>query len=263
MTTDANGNGSIMINPAVVSGITTMRCTNGTGTTWATGSIPSFSVASTDYTDYTINATQSALAATTVQARLVSVGIQLFSRTSNYDEQGQISFLAETNHQNMQGMTWGIMQSHKDVIFDSVRKKGGKNGEPDFHFFMKPSNSADPNYSTSNYPWNNVTNGVLGYILVQGAKTTAPVSFMVRLTIVVEYTGPSVEAVSTPNPIPAVGVYEHVLEVAHKVHKHKVINPGKTGLQLAKFGMDVLHQVRGTKGGPLEKSIGSFMAAVL
>lgn len=208
-----------------------------------------------------------------LQARVVSCGFRAVNTTNSFTAQGMMHSVCPTNHLDISGYNELNLSRFKDCVIAPARTGAIMSGH------LSPSKPANLQYATTMRPFSDNAAIALGGILLSGAQVTsgntAAMTFQVHYSLTVEYTGRTADGVSTPNPIPPVGLVEHVSEVttavatmhsavphAHPSHKLEVAKTMLNAVRRSSLGVEAENNLKRVLTAKLATMAGMAAVAV-
>jgi len=248
MVTGSAGYGFVSVNPSLAND--TVQVNYSSATNYAGTTVNAMNAGAVGTSTTTVSNLPFATAqfGGSMRGRIVAVGLSFKSTTAPLYTQGVVQTLVEPSHSSIAAYTVANMSSRSQCETRNVIPNA------EYHLTMQPTSATDPQYTATVQQWYGDNVGVIGGVLVSGASTVANqnLSFFCRLTVDVEIVGNLVENLVSPNPVAPPGALEHVIDIAQKVHAHKVSHPGKISPQqmvsYAKTAYKVLNSPEGKAG---------------
>ncbi len=210
-------------------------------TTFAGTTVPALNSAATGTATGTMSGLPYANAAlgANLEGRVVSVGIEAWYSGTFNNCGGTIAMCSHPDWGDLTGYTQSQLAQFKTVKPEQVtmgQKYYASMTIPDYNF---------ASYGTTGQVTGSAA--VVPFALMfTGSGST---SLHVRITQVVEYSGRSVHAISTSNPIPPSGAMEHVMAVCKKTHEHKSRVSSHTTEDLVQHAFHLFSQASHVKIG--------------
>lgn len=252
VTSSTSGAGFISLNPAITNNISSLCYSSASTYTGSTLGGLNLGLTGTTDVEFTNLPFASSAIGVSLQARIVGFGVEVTNMTAPLYSQGLVQTLVDPEHQNLYNYTSAQMSSRSECLTDILTPSSATDGQgrpKTYHLSVYPVQYSDGTYETSSQnPWAGGGNQVIAGMLITGASTTNPVSLLCRATIDIEYVGLTAENSCQPKSIPPPGAFEHVVQIAQKVHTHHSQNPHlkpKDLLKVAVMGYKALNTPAG------------------